>query len=191
MRLGTVFDDVRQDVQYALRALRRAPGFTAVVVLTLALGVGANTAIFQLLDAVRLRTLPVPRAHELAEVRLADALGGGRTGQFSGPRPMLTNPLWEQIRDRQQGFSGIFAWGTVSLDLASGGEERPAYGLWVSGEYFTTLGVGAAAGRVFTKDDDRRGCGTDCQQFAIRASLADGRAGGRRRSIQPAYQPFL
>ncbi len=151
-----VIETTWQDVRYAVRLLRRNPGFAAVAILSLALGVGANTAIFQLLDAVRLRTLPVVRPQELAEVRIP--AGTSRSGRFTGNHPMLTNPLWEQIRDEQQGFSGIFAWSPASFDLATGGESRPAQGLWVSGEYFTTLGVAAQAGRVFTAADDRRGC---------------------------------
>ena len=146
-----------QDVRYGLRGLRLNPGFAIVAIVSLALGVGANTAIFQLLDAVRLRTLPVPHPEQLAEIRVADTTGR-RTGSFRGRRPMLTNPLWEQIRDRQQSFSNVFAWGTAGFNLTDGGEMRLAQGLWVSGEYFKALGIPAEAGRVFTGDDDRRGC---------------------------------
>jgi predicted permease len=157
-RMNTMgfIDTTWQDVRFAVRLLRRNPGFAVVAILSLALGVGANTAIFQLLDAVRLRTLPVVRPWELAEVQIPP--GTPRTGNFMGSHPRLTNPLWEQIRDRQEGFSGIFAWGATGFDLATGGESRTARGLWVSGEYFTTLGVPAEAGRVFTAADDRRGC---------------------------------
>ena len=157
-RMNTIgfIETTWQDVRFAVRLLRRNPGFAVVAILSLALGIGANTAIFQLLDAVRLRTLPVARPQELAEVQIPP--GSPRTGRFMSNHPRLTNPLWEQIRDRQQGFSGIFAWGTTGFDLATGGESRTAHGLWVSGEYFATLGVAAEAGRVFTAADDRRGC---------------------------------
>ena len=79
----------------------------------------------------------------------------GRTGQFSGRRPNLTNPLWERIRDRQQGFSSAFAWSGAAFNLTAGG-ARYAQGIWVSGDFFTTLGVLALAGRVLTAADDRR-----------------------------------
>src|SRR3954471_2372132 len=85
-------DSVWRDLKHGGRLLRLNPGFALVAILSLALGVGANTAIFQLLDAVRLRTLPVSKAEELMEVRIAEPVGG-RTGQFSGRRPSLTNPL--------------------------------------------------------------------------------------------------
>src|SRR6185436_20001531 len=104
------------------------------------LGIGANTAIFQLIDAVRLRTLPVRAPQELAEVRLADTKGA-RGGFNRSPYPTVTNPIWEQIRERQQAFSGIFAWGTDIVNLAPGGEVRPARMLYLSGDAFTTLGV--------------------------------------------------
>ena len=147
-----------RDLRYGARLLRRSPGFAVVAILSLALGVGANTAIFQLLDAVRIRTLPVANPQELMEVRIANTAGGGRTGQFSGRRPSLTSPLWEQLRDRQQAFSGVFAWSGTQFNLTSGGEARYANGLWVSGGFFDTLRVSAALGRVLTDDDDRRGC---------------------------------
>ena len=146
-----------RDLKFGARLLRLNPAFAIVAILSLALGVGANTAIFQLLDAVRLRTLPVRDASELAEVRIAEPVGG-RTGQFTGRRPSLTNPLWEQVRDRQQAFSDIFVWSSPTFYLTTGGEARSAQGLWVSGDFFKGLGVPALIGRTLTADDDRRGC---------------------------------
>lgn len=149
-------DSAWRDLKYGARLLRLNPGFAIVAILSLALGVGANTAIFQLLDAVRLRTLPVKDAQQLVEVRIGDS-PNGRTG-FMGRRPMMTNPLWEQVRDRQQAFSGAFAWGVTGFNLTTGGEARYAQGLWVSGDFFDTLGVPPLVGRTLTPDDDRRGC---------------------------------
>src|SRR3979411_2002598 len=107
----TLVDGAWRDLKYGARLLRLNPAFAIVAILSLALGVGANTAIFQLLDAVRIRTLPVPRPNELLEVRISNATNG-RTGSFLGRRPLLTNPLWERLRDHQQVFSTVFAWGT-------------------------------------------------------------------------------
>ena len=136
-----------QDVRFALRTLAKKPGFTCLAVLTLALGIGANTAIFQLLDAVRLRTLPVKAPRELAEVRLANTQG--MRGNFNSWHPTVTNPIWEQIRDRQEAFSSLFAWGNEDFNLAQGGEVRSAQALWVSGDFFDALGLQPAMGRVF------------------------------------------
>jgi putative ABC transport system permease protein len=150
-------DAAWRDLRYAARLLRLNPGFALVAVLSLALGIGANTAIFQLLDALRLRALPVPHAEQLAEIRI----GGGnedRSGSMNGNNAILTNPLWERIRDRQQAFSDVFAWGTTTFELSSGGESRKADGLWAGGDLFGTLGLQAVIGRVLTAADDRRGC---------------------------------
>jgi putative ABC transport system permease protein len=157
MNTVQVIDSGWRDLKYGARLLRLNPAFAIVAVLSLALGVGANTAIFQLLDAVRIRTLPVKDAEELAEVRIAEPVGG-RTGQFSGRRPSLTNPLWEQIRDRQEVFTEVFAWSAPTFDLTTGGAAREAQGLWVSGDFFKGLGVPALIGRTLTSADDRRGC---------------------------------
>ena len=157
MNTVKLIESAWRDLKFGARLLRLNPAFAIVAVLSLALGVGANTAIFQLLDAVRIRTLPVRDADELAEVRIADPVGG-RTGQFTGRRPSLTNPLWEQVRDRQQVFSEIFVWSSPTFYLTTGGEARSAQGLWVSGDFFKGLGVPAAIGRTLTADDDRRGC---------------------------------
>jgi len=146
-----------QDVRYGARVMRLNPVFTAVCVLSLALGVGANTAIFQLIDAVRMRTLPVNDPQELAVIR-PDT--NARAGRVHGYLPLVTNAMWEQIRARQQGFTGVFAFGYESLNLATGGQERDADAMWVSGEFFDVLGIQAILGRVFHREDDHAGCGT-------------------------------
>src|SRR5712672_3556186 len=109
-----------QDLRYAVRLLRLDPGFFVVATLCLALGVGANTAIFHLLDAVRLRMLPVKAPQELVEVRIADN-DHCCSGNFSTRRSNLTHPQWEQIRAQQQAFSTIFAWADNRFNLATGG----------------------------------------------------------------------
>ena len=147
-------DEMFQDLRYGARMLVRHKNFTAVAVLSLALGIGANTAIFQLLDAVRMRALPVNAPHELAEVRLADM--DGARGSFTSWHPTVTNPIWEQIRERQEAFSGLFAWGTNGFNLASGGEVRFAQGLWVSEDFFNALGI-SRFGRVFTASEEPGG----------------------------------
>jgi predicted permease len=141
-----MLDSIWQDTRHAVRALRNDPGFAAVTALSLALGIGANTAIFSLIDAVMLKTLPVSHPEELVEVTT-----GGDHGYFS-------NPVWEQIRNRQDAFSGIFAYCRWAFNLAAGGETRNVNGAYVSGQYFDTLGVRAVLGRTFTPGDDHRGC---------------------------------
>jgi hypothetical protein len=154
-----LIDSVWRDLNFGIRLLRLNPGFALVAVLSLALGIGANTAMFQPLNALRLRTLPVPHPEQLAEVRIAN-LGAddNRSGGFDGNHAMLTNPLWEELRDRQDGFSDLFAWGTNGFELSAGGESRAAQGLWVSGGFFDTLQIHPAAGRLIGRADDRRGC---------------------------------
>ncbi len=146
-----------QDFRYGARLLRRNPTFAVIAVLTLALGTGANTAIFELVDAVSLRTLPVQHPEQLANVRIVKTREG-RTGSFQGNWPNLSNPLWERIRAEQRVFSGMLAWGATRWNLASGGEARRAEGLYVSGDFFSTLGVRALLGRVLTTADDVKGC---------------------------------
>jgi putative ABC transport system permease protein len=146
-RRGLVFvETLLQDIRYGFRMMRQNRAFTAVAVLSLALGIGANTAIFSLVDAVMLKYLPVERPGELLQV-----IGGGDQE--------LTNPIWEQLRNRQDVFSGVFAWGNWRFNLSTGGEAHYAQGLLVSGDFFRTLGVRPILGRVLTPADDRRGCG--------------------------------
>jgi putative ABC transport system permease protein len=151
---GNFFSGVLQDVRYAFRMLRKSPGFAAVAVLTLALGIGANAAIFQLIDAVRLRTLPVKDPDSLAIVHRND----GTSGDCNGPYCQFTFPLWQQIRQRQQAFSSVAAWGTDTLNLANGGEVDNAHVIWVSGDFFRTLDLQPMLGRLISDADDQTGC---------------------------------
>jgi putative ABC transport system permease protein len=140
------FDALGADARYAVRGLRRNAGFTTVAVLSLALGIGANTAIYSVIDAVLVSALPVERPESL--VRFT----------FGEGRATFTNPLWEAVRERAGAFDGTFAYADALVELSGGGESRRVRGGWVSGEYFATLGVGASLGRLLTAADDVRGC---------------------------------
>jgi putative ABC transport system permease protein len=153
-----------RDLRHALRLLRLSPGFTLVAVLTLALGIGANTAIFQLIDSIRLRAIPVKNPEQLGTVRIADRHWG--SGQFSGQYSQLSFPMWEQIRKRQEGFSEIAAWTGQEFNLANGGEVRNAKGLRVSGDFFHVLGVQPILGRLIGPEDDQPGCGTSAANIS-------------------------
>jgi predicted permease len=139
-------DAVVADVRYALRSLKAAPAFATVAILSLGLGIGANTAIFSIIDALVLKSLPVSHPEELVAV-VRNEKG-----------TVVTNPLWEAIRDRQDVFSGVFAYGSANFNLTSGGEARRIDASWVSGDYFATLGVRPVTGRLIAKADDYRGC---------------------------------
>ena len=147
-----------QDLRFGLRLLRLSPAFTLVALLSLALGIGANTAIFQLIDTFRLRTLPVKNPQELAIVRTENL--NGFMGETHSPYPELSFPLFEQIRHRQQAFSAIAAWGADRFNLSTGGEVHYAKGLWVSGDFFPVLGVQPLLGRLIAPSDDISGCGS-------------------------------
>ncbi len=149
-------ESIAQDVRYAARMLLKSPAFAAVAVLSLALGIGANAAIFQLVDAVRFRLLPVRDPQELVQVPLTD------TSQLRGRQPRgnaLTYPIWERIQVRQQALLGMFAFGDTAFNLSSTGESRMVRGLLVSGGFFDSLGLRPVAGRLLDAADDRRGCG--------------------------------
>ena len=152
MRRVNYIENFLQDVRYGLRVLARSPGFTAVAVLTLALGIGANTAVFTLLDAILFRLLPVHKAEQLYQVRrVSPDVPERLAGDF-------TNPLWENLHSRQDVFSGMAAWGNTDFNLARGGAAQRAESLWVNGDYFGTLGVPPALGRLLNRADDYRGC---------------------------------
>ena len=155
-----ILDTTWQDLRYGLRLLRHDPTFSFVAILTLALGIGANAAMFQLVNALRLRSLPVEKPYELASVGI-DQHGKGRVGRgYPGGRSVFTEPLWQEIRSRQQAFSPLFAWGKEAWDLSTDAEVVPARGLYVSGGFFDGLGVHALVGRVLTDADDQKGCGS-------------------------------
>lgn len=155
---GSLWTGIGKDLRFGARLLRLNPGFALVAILSLALGIGANTAIFQLLDAVRLRTLPVKNPQELALVRIVKA-PNGKTGAFKGQTPELTYAMWETLRNQQQAFSRIGAWGTQRLNLSQGGEIRYAQTLFVSGGFFDVLDVRPVLGRLISAADDQPGCG--------------------------------
>jgi predicted permease len=139
-----------QDLRYALRQLRRSPGFTAVAVITLALGIGANTAIFSVVDAVLIRMLPVQRPEQL--FRLINISKEGKTIDA------FSYPTFKLIQENNQTLSGIIAFhplGTVDFVVNGKGELAQAQG--VSGTYFTTLGVKPILGRTITTADEARG----------------------------------
>ena len=140
-----------QDLRYAARMLRNSPGFTIVAVLSLALGIGANAAIFQLIDATLLRTLPVRDPASLAIAHL-------NANSYSS----FTFPLWQQVEERQQVFSSIAAWGGTQLNLANGGEADYARAIWVSGEFFEVLGIRPFLGRLISPSDDPESAQADC-----------------------------
>ncbi len=145
------------DLRFGLRQLRLNPLFTAVAVLSLALGIGANTAIFQLIDAIRLRTLPVANPQELAYLDFAK--GSRRAGWWSSRSANFTYKQWDSVRQHQEAFSSTIAWSATRFNLSREGKARYAEGLFVSGDFFRVLGVPAIVGRTFTADDDRPGCG--------------------------------
>ena len=134
-----VLDSVRQDVRAAVRGLRKSAGFSAVVIGTLALGIGANTALFSIFNSLIMRPLPVRDPGSLA--LLTD-------GSWS-------YPVWQEIRARADDlFDGAFAWSAESFDLAQGGRAVPVDGAYVSGRFFDVLGVPAFRGRMLTPADD-------------------------------------
>jgi putative ABC transport system permease protein len=144
------------DLRLAIRALRATPVVSVVAVLSLALGIGANTAIFSLVNSLLLRTLPVVEPQRLATVR-----GGFPYNQGLNPGGM-NYPVWDQIRQRAQAFDGAVAWSVEQIfNVTQGGETQRVDGVYVSGDFFTTLGVPALLGRTFTSADDVRGGGPD------------------------------
>ena len=143
---------LRQDISYALRQLRHNPAFTLVAILSLALGIGANTAIFQLLDAVRLRSLPIHNPKELAEMRI---VGGNKGfGVTNSGYAQLTRPIWQEIRQHHDPFSGVFAWDMQDQRTGLGSNQHPVQGMEVSGEFFSVLGIQPWRGRLLIPDDE-------------------------------------
>ena len=136
-----------RDAQYAVRSLRRSPGFTAVALLTISLGIGANTAIFSVANSLLLRTLPVADPQKLVTLSSADDLAERRAARWS-------YATWRAIQQRAHAFDGACAWSALPLNLAQRGESQPVSALFASGDCFATWGVSSTVGRTFTLDDD-------------------------------------
>lgn len=142
-----------RDLRYALRMMRKSPAFTAVAILSLALGIGANTAIFSLIDTLLLRPLPVSHPEQLRSVFAS--MDGGR------PRFYLTYPMFEALRSRNEIFSTMFTWASHRFQMRSGPDMAHVDGMLASGDYFTSLGVSPVIGRTFTGADDHPSGGKD------------------------------
>jgi len=156
MNIATWLDQLRADVMYGLRQLKQSPGFTAVAVLSLALGIGANAAIFQLVNAIRLKLLPVKNPEQLVVVDWNK--DSARAGAWSTRSANFTYTQWDVLRAHQEAFSDMIAWSASHFDLTRGGEPRFAEGLYVSGSFFPVLGVSAELGRTLSASDDSASC---------------------------------
>ena len=155
------------DLRDAVRALRATPVVTTVAILSLALGIGANTAIFSIVNALMLRALPVKQPQHLVQL-----LAGEKRTSWS-------NPLWEQLRARDtELFDGAFAYSSPRFNLTRSGEADYANGIMASGSFFEVLGVPAILGRTFSKADDVRGGGKDGPVVVISYGFWQRRFGG-------------
>ena len=144
-----------QDVRYAFRQLRQKPGFAVVAVLTLALGIGANTAIYSLLDQALLRRLPVQHPEQLVMLRY-EGSNTGRISSYGGDdKNYFSYPLYKDIRDRNSVFSGVIATDAVNIGVQWRNQSEVVSGELVSGNYFEVLGVQPVAGRLFVNSDDQ------------------------------------
>ena len=146
----TRLESVWRDIRHACRGLRRSPGFAAIAILTLALGIGVNTAIFSVVNGLLLRALPVAAPEQLALVSTRESIEQGYPAGWN-------YQIWNQIRQRQDRFDGAVAWTVFpqSFDLAMGGGERQSVdGLFVSSNFFSELGIALLAGRGFTESED-------------------------------------
>src|SRR3954454_16573960 len=136
------------DIRYALRMLRKNPVFAGVVGLTLALGIGANAAIFSMLDQVLLQSLPVANPDQLVVLSVYDAKSPQMDSSFS-------YLMYQDLRDRNSVFSGVIARGGTQMNVSYGDQTERVSGELVSGNFYEVLGVRPWAGRLFTQDDDR------------------------------------
>src|SRR5688572_26090669 len=138
-------------MKHALRQLAKSPGFTAIALLTLALGIGANTALFSLFDAVVLRTLPVRDPQALALLSPDASAPSASVGPHS-----VSYPLYRELRDNSDVFDGLLAHFRLFANVRARGETQRVTVELVSGNYFDTLGVQPALGRMLSADNDRQ-----------------------------------
>jgi hypothetical protein len=158
------------DIRVALRQLTGTPVVTIVAVLSLALGIGANTAIFSLVNSLLLRSLPVKDPQRLA------LLKGGSTN--AAGQSSWTFAIWQELHRRPLLFDSAFAWDDVRFNLADGGVAELVDGIWTTAGMFDTLGVSPLLGRTFTDADDRRGGGPDGPVAVVSYALWQRRFGG-------------
>ena len=147
---------IAQDLRLAARQARRTPVVSGVALLSLALGIGANVAIFSLVNALMLRSLPVHDPERLVILGRMDGFGSGGSASTS-----FTHPQFEYLRDHQATFSAVIATGFARFNLNAGGEARIVPGLYVNASFLDALGITPVLGRKFSADDDRRGGGPD------------------------------
>lgn len=150
-RRVNLVDNLARDLRYAVRMLAKSPVFTTVAILSLALGIGANTAIFSLIDTLMLRPLPVPHPEELVQLQMQ--------GRKQNPSLFLTHPMFEQIRRQSRVFTGIFAWTDHRFQWRTNSGVLHVNGVLAGGDYFAALGVAPAIGRTFDARDDKAGGG--------------------------------
>src|ERR1700733_1827531 len=148
-------DSLFRDARYALRGFARSPGFTTVAILTLALGIGANTAVFQLLDAVRIRSLPIQKPQELVELLITG--GNHGLGVNDNQYTSFTVPMWQEVRRHHDPLSGVFAWRNADMMVGQPRDGKRVPGLEVSGEFFNVLGILPWQGRLIEPQDEA-GC---------------------------------
>ena len=143
-----------QNLSYALRQLRKSPGFTVTVILTLALGIGANAAVFTLFDQVLLRMLPVQQPKQLVRFNWSGGYNGG-ANIFGGEMgDYFSYPMYKDLRDKNQVFSGVVAVDRANVGVSWNNQAEDADAEIVTGNYFQVLGLQPAIGRLLTPQDD-------------------------------------
>jgi predicted permease len=156
MLRADLITDRGQDIRYALRMFRRAPGFTTVVVLTLAFGIGANVAVFSLFNRLILEPLPVPEPAQLVNlVSPGPRSGPTSCGSMGGCEAVFSFPMFRDLERAQTVFTGLAAHRDFGVNLSYRGQTTTSSGLFVSGSYFPVLGVRPTLGRLLASTDDR------------------------------------
>lgn len=149
-----LYDQIIQDILYSAKKLWQSLLFTAITILSLAFSIGINIAIFQLVSAIKLQSLPIQDPASLVQVDIAE--GQWPEGVNYWGDGLISNPLWERIREQQTSISGMFAWRQDEIKISQGAQSKYVDMLWVSGSFFTTLGIQPELGRLFNENDDRR-----------------------------------
>jgi predicted permease len=148
------WDELRQDIRYGSRRLLRSPPFTVVAILMLALGIGANTAIFSLTDQILLRTLPVPDPQQLVVLRSPGPKNAHCSSDIDDGAQSFSYPMYKALREQAAVFSGLLASFGIGVNVSGHGTTQSAHGVLVSGNYFQTLEIQPALGRLLTASDE-------------------------------------